>query len=382
MREIYYWSPCLEKVGTYWSTMNSAISLAKYSKKKFSVKILNVSGEWDDQKNFLNDNGVELSNLGFNYYKYLPKTGFFKSRFSNIVIFILSFFPLIKFLKNKKPEFLMIHLITSLPLILFFFSNYNTKLILRISGFPKLNIFRRFLWESVSKNIYKISSPSNDLIDQLYKMKTFPKSKLYFLPDPIIRIGKFINDIKYTKEIFLNEKKKFFISAGRLTKQKNFKYLISEFNEFTKKNNDMNLLIFGEGEEKKNLQKQINKLNLTERISLMGYTKNIYSYMKNAQGFILSSLWEDPGFVIIEAGMCNLFIISSDCKNGPSEFLQNGKGGILFESNKKDALKDALNNFIKHNQNNYQKKIVTKKNCLKYTLLRHFKILDKILLLN
>ena len=41
--------------------------------------------------------------------------------------------------------------------------------------------------------------------------------------------------------------------------------------------------------------------------------------MKNAKGFILSSLWEDPGFVLIEA-MCNLFIISSDCKNGPVEF--------------------------------------------------------------
>ena len=46
----------------------------------------------------------------------------------------------------------------------------------------------------------------------------------------------------------------------------------------------------------------------------MGYSKNIYNYMKNAKGFILSSLWEDPGFVLIEATMCNLFIISSDCK--------------------------------------------------------------------
>ena len=38
-----------------------------------------------------------------------------------------------------------------------------------------------------------------------------------------------------------------------------------------------------------------------------------YFHMKNSKAFILS-LWEDPGFVIIEAALCNLIVISSDCK--------------------------------------------------------------------
>ena len=80
MKEIYYWSPCLEKVGTYWSTINSAISLAKFSNNNYLVKIINCCGEWDAQKNFLNNNGVELIDLGFNYFKILPKSGFLKSR--------------------------------------------------------------------------------------------------------------------------------------------------------------------------------------------------------------------------------------------------------------------------------------------------------------
>ena len=100
--------------------------------------------------------------------------------------------------------------------------------------------------------------------------------------------------------------------------------------------------------------------------------------MKNANAFILSSLWEDPGFVLIESAMCNLFIISSNCKNGPSEFLENGKGGILFESNKDNALKDALNEFL-ITKNLNEKKIVTKRNCKKYTIFRHFDLLKKIL---
>lgn len=383
MRNVYYWSPCLEKVGTYWSTMNSAISLAKYNKNHLSVKILNVCGEWDSEKSFLIENDIELIDLGLNYFKFLPKTGFFKSRFSFLVIFILSIFPLIKLLRNQKPEYLIIHLITSLPIILFSIFNFNTKLILRISGLPKINLLRGFLWRMVSKKIYKISSPSNDLISQLNKIEIFPQNKLFFLPDPIIRIKKFINDIKLSgKENLSISKRKYFISVGRLTKQKNFKYLIDEFYKFTKNNHDYDLLIFGEGEHKKKLLNQINEYSLSNRVFLMGYSKNIYSHMKNAEAFILSSLWEDPGFVIIEAGMCNLFIISSNCKNGPREFLQDGEGGLLFENNKENELTNALKSFIETKQNHKIKKIKTKKKCLTYTLFRHFKILNKILIQN
>ena len=54
----------------------------------------------------------------------------------------------------------------------------------------------------------------------------------------------------------------------------------------------------------------------------MGYSENIYYFMKRAKAFILSSLWEDPGFVIIESAMNNLFVISSDCKNGPKRIFK------------------------------------------------------------
>ena len=93
----------------------------------------------------------------------------------------------------------------------------------------------------------------------------------------------------------------------------------------------------------------------------MGYTNNIYTYMKNADAFILSSLWEDPGFVLVESAICNLFIISSNCKNGPSEFLENGAFSILFESNKDNAIKKALNDFLKI-------KDYKEKNCIKKKL--------------
>ena len=381
MNSVYYWSPCLTKVGTYKSTINSALSLAKYSKNFFSVKIINICGEWDSQKEFFNKNNIELIDLGLNYFKYLPKTGFFKSRLSYLIIILLSFIPMTVMMFKKKPKFLIIHLLTSLPLILNFIFRFKTNLILRISGYPKLNVFRFILWKYMCNKIHKITCPSNDLRKQLEERKVFKNSKLTFLPDPIIEVKKFKK--KNNFKIKENDNK-FFMSAGRLTKQKNFHYLIEEFSNFNKKNPNYDLYIFGDGEEKNSLLLEIKKKDLTNKVFLMGYSNEIYDYMKHADAFILSSLWEDPGFVIIEAAMNNLFIISSNCKNGPNEFLDNGKGGLLFENNKKIALSDSLNKYVlmKNTQEIFRKKIISKKKCKNYTLLNHQSMLNNILSIN
>ena len=93
MKKIYYWSPCLTKVGTYKSTINSAISLAKYSKNNYQIKIINACGEWNDCRELFSLNKIELIHFGFNYFKYLPKTGFVASRLSYLIIILSSIFP-------------------------------------------------------------------------------------------------------------------------------------------------------------------------------------------------------------------------------------------------------------------------------------------------
>ena len=112
---------------------------------------------------------------------------------------------------------------------------------------------------------------------------------------------------------------------------------------------------------------------------LIGRIQNVYPYMKNAKALILSSLWEEVGFVIVEAALSNLFVISSNCPNGPKEFLENGKAGYLFESNKKDNLTEKLIYFIQKEQSLKSLTIRAKKNSANYTLFRHYLSLQKIL---
>ncbi len=380
MKKIYYWSPCLDLVGTVKSTINSAISLVKYSKApdQFQVKVINSCGEWDMQKKLFKEKKVELINFFRGYYEYLPKKGYIQSRFSNIIIFFFSFLPLLKLLKKEKPDFLVIHLITSLPLLLLRFFSFETKFILRISGYPRLNFFRKFLWKIVGSKIYKVTCPSLDLISQLKEFKIFPNEKLIFLPDAVLNLQDLIEKKKINTQ--LETENNFFLAVGRLTKQKNFSYLIDEFSEYLKIHPNQKLLIFGEGEQKNKLQKRIVKKGLEKNIFLKGNSKFIFKYMQNARAFILSSLWEEPGIVIIESAINNLFIISSDCKNGPREFLDDGNAGILFKNNSKDALLEKMLEF--ENLSKEEKKLkvfLAKKNSSKYSLFKHYRKLNLLL---
>ena len=156
--------------------------------------------------------------------------------------------------------------------------------------------------------------------------------------------------------------------------------MIKEFKKFCKIYPDEKLFIFGEGELKTKLLNEIKKNNLSENIKLLGHTDNIYEFMLKSKAFILSSLWEDPGFVIIESALCNSMIISSNCKNGPKEFLSNGDAGLLFENNRKDELFKKLNEFKKLDKNKiFEKKVLAKKNSAKFTMYRHFLELKNII---
>ena len=102
--------------------------------------------------------------------------------------------------------------------------------------------------------------------------------------------------------------------------------------------------------------------------------------MKKSNVFVLSSLWEEVGFVMVEAAINNLYVIASDCPNGPKEFLNQGKNGILFKNNVRNQLCESL---LKYNRLTkikiFSDKLQLKKNAKKYTKFSHFIELNKIL---
>ena len=56
-----------------------------------------------------------------------------------------------------------------------------------------------------------------------------------------------------------------------------------------------------EGEERTKLERYIKLNHLKDKVTLVGHNKNIFPIIKNSIAVISTSLWEDPGAVMIEA---------------------------------------------------------------------------------
>ena len=380
MNKIFYWSPYLSNVATIRNVINSALSLKKYNYDSYDVSLLDTMGEWKLYKEEIIQNKVnikKINNLNLNFD--LNKSGYFKSRLYFIFIFIFNFFPLLKLLKVKKPNFLIVHLLTSLPLTLLLFFQFKTKFILRISGLPRLNFIRKMLWRLIGKKIFLVTCPSKETLNYINELNIFDSKKVTLLNDPIIDVSKIHTNLKKKIDV-LDLQKDYFISVGRLTKQKNHTLLIKLFRIMCNKNKNLFLYILGDGEEKINIINEIKRLKLENNVILLGYKKNPYPFISKAKAVLSPSLWEDPGAVMIEAAFCNKIVISSDCISGPKEFLLDGKGGYLFKNNNLNSFVKTVNDFLQDNNHNILlKKINAKKNSKKYTLFNHFKQLDALL---
>ena len=341
----------------------------KYSNEYEGV-IINAAGEWDKLPNL--NSKLNIIKLNINYYENLPRYSFIKSRFSYIKIFLKSFIPLKKLLQKDQPEYLIAHLIVSLPMILFVLFKFKTKLCLRVSGKVKLNFLRRILWKISSKNIEKVFCPTIETKNQLIQEKIFDKKKISVLRDPVIKINEYFK-MKIERDFKSSFYPENIILIGRLTRQKNFDLFINAFSKIQGKFPELKVNIFGDGELKINLQKKINQYNLEKKIILHGSVDNIFKYLKKSKIFILSSLWEDPGASLMEAAFCDTLIVSSDCPSGPKEFLSYGKGGFIFKNNSEDSLINSLESAIQCKSTIKKEKMINaKKNLKLYTFFNHY----------
>ncbi|HPR83756.1 MAG TPA: glycosyltransferase, partial [Pontiellaceae bacterium] len=99
----------------------------------------------------------------------------------------------------------------------------------------------------------------------------------------------------FTPEHFL------FLGLGRLAAEKGFDYLIRAFKPVYEKYPNARLLIAGEGEERQRLTDLIHTLNLQTVVFLAGFRKDAINLLHAADCFVLSSLKEPFGLVVLEA---------------------------------------------------------------------------------
>lgn len=111
------------------------------------------------------------------------------------------------------------------------------------------------------------------------------------------------------------------ISVGRLTNQKAQWNLIRSFVNVRKTMPECNLVILGQGELEHDLKELVKEMNIEENVFFLGFQSNPFKFIKRADVFALTSLYEGFPMCLAEAMACETAVISVDCKSGPREML-------------------------------------------------------------
>lgn len=266
---------------------------------------------------------------------------------------------LISYIKSEKPDVILSFLThTNIAAIIakIFSRDKNVKLFISersvlseaIKNTSSLILknckyFLKYLYRFPEKIIVISEGVGKDL-EYLFKIK---KEKIILIHNPYPLVEFIKQEIDEDKQIILNniiktlpKNSKVILSVGRLAKEKNHKLLIEAFEKLSF--NNKILIILGEGPERDRLENQIINLNLKSKVFLPGFVANINSYYSKCDLFVLSSIYEGFGNVILEAMNNRVKIISTDCPYGPSEILENGKWGRLVPVNNAVLLAEAI----------------------------------------
>lgn len=271
-----------------------------------------------------------------------------KNKFNYIKIILLLAF---KLFSGLKPDIVISFMI--LPNILTILSSlislFKPKIIISIRNNPEMDFIsqKKKCFKKVLMNIlYPFASHiiviSKGIKNTLITNNNFKRDKIRVVYNGI--------DINYVQTLarkipddpLFQKKGCYYITAcGRLTHQKGFFNLIKAFS-LIKNRINAQLFIFGEGEERKNLENLIIHLHLNNKVFLPGFTPNPFQYIAHSDVFILSSLYEGFGNVIIEAMACGTPVISTDCPFGPGEIIEHGINGLLIPPDNIDTIADTL----------------------------------------
>ena len=261
------------------------------------------------------------------------------------------FFDLVKIFNREKPD--VVHLNSSkvgglgslagrlarVPKIIFTAHGWAfnedrsiiSKLIIRILAWMTMVLSHNMI--AVSKAIKK--QVENWL---------FVSGKIKVVYNAVQDIG-FRNRIE-SREILLGDEKKEGIWVGtiaELHKNKGLKYAIEAMALILKDplEQDLNLIIIGEGDERKDLEKLIKEKKLENNIFLVGARDEAVTLLKALDVFILPSITEALGYTLLEAGQAGLPAIGSTV-GGIPEIIEDGVTGILVRPRDPKDLAKAI----------------------------------------
>ncbi len=249
---------------------------------------------------------------------------------------------LVKYLKQQQPDVLLsaLYYVNVLALISKVLCRQcPTKLVLSernhlSQSLKRLPLLKRMFWKGVIGRLYPLSDSIVGISDGVCDdLKTYlPRSvhkKIKTIYNPVItdESHKALQediDLVFPKDCSLK-----LITSGRLVPQKDYPTLLRAFSLYRQKDKKAHLVILGVGYLEDTLKELCRTLNIENNVSFVGFVNNPLAYLKQADVFLITSVWEGFCNVIVEALFCGLSVVATDCPSGPAEILKNGEYGSL-----------------------------------------------------
>lgn len=133
---------------------------------------------------------------------------------------------------------------------------------------------------------------------------------------------------------FPEESRSTLLSYGRFVKKKGFHILLESIALLREKGCAVNLILGGDGPEREKLVEQIADLRIGDRVTLSGWVDDVEAFLSQSPFFILPSLDEPFGIVILEA-MARAKVIISSTTQGPREILDDSSAYLVSSDDPK-----------------------------------------------
>ena len=131
------------------------------------------------------------------------------------------------------------------------------------------------------------------------------------------------------------------VAVGKLIERKDYANLLTAFSRLNV-DQSVRLIVLGEGRLRHKLLALADRLRIADHVDFPGFVENPYAFLARADLFVLSSRNEALPTVLIEAMACGCPVVSTDCRFGPREILEDGRLGALVPVGDSVALAAAM----------------------------------------
>jgi len=301
------------------------------------------------------------------------------------------FFQFIDYFNKSKTK--VIHtptfMVANIALIARIFSSHKPKIIIGArSDFDSVckaskNYFDELKLRKLSQFLYpksdRIVAVSKGVKNSLLASLDIEDSKIEVIYNGILTKKHRDNYEKPNHPWFVSKEICLISSIGRLSPEKGIYELICAFRKALKLNSNLRLLIIGEGDEEKKIRKYLNDYSINDFVEIISFRDDYYSYLSNADIFVLNSYYEGMPSILVEAVSSNVAIISTNCKHGPSELLNGVDHCKLIEVNNENQLIDAINHFSRIKKTKRNKIEHLKEFGIEESMSKYLKLLKELI---